>query len=315
MHVSVDEIRENDTWDEHLSYASDFIAYPFSTPELETRVFRASIHALSQKGASILVARSSSQIVGLIALEKQEWDSTHFGFPIGRIAAMAVLPGPHAPIIATTLIREIYSTSAARDLAFLSARIDVEDYACIHALEEHGFRFRDVALTFAYQKRQKVETLRSLNPVRPAVLSDIDTLVKIATRAFEQDRFHRDPRFPKEKADMVYGNWVQNSFKKEDPVWVALKDGTPIGFITYGQKASLYAEARTSIMGHGLMVVDPRAIGAAISLVQATFEDVRLHRDAGEYDVLLHNAAVMRIYQRFHLPIVRRRATFHYWAS
>lgn len=68
--------------------------------------------------------------------------------------------------------------------------------------------------------------------------SDIPAVVRLGRECFTLDRFHLDKRLSKEQANGIYERWTENDCKgRAERVWVARKNGTPIGFIALRRRA------------------------------------------------------------------------------
>jgi len=68
---------------------------------------------------------------------------------------------------------------------------------------------------------------------RPARASDTPALRAMAMTAHKDSRFWKDPRFPRERCEELYGTWIERSIQGwADAVFVAEMEGSPVGYIT-----------------------------------------------------------------------------------
>lgn len=120
--------------------------------------------------------------------------------------------------------------SALRSLSpvFAYAKVDTGDVASLWALNEHGFRVVDAALTLEGSARIDA----SGNNLRLAGPDDRDPVGAIAASSFRYSRFHIDPLIPLEMAHALKAEWATNFFKgtRGDGMVVAERDGRVVGF-------------------------------------------------------------------------------------
>ena len=91
------------------------------------------------KGGYVLVAKNDNQLVGLISLERSEWDSKHFGIQISKIKHLLSVGNYLEP---TNIKRRLISSLLAMCkelLLHVSVRVNKEDLSSIHALESKRF--------------------------------------------------------------------------------------------------------------------------------------------------------------------------------
>lgn len=161
------------------------------------------------------------------------WDSDTFGMNVYELkcgkkrteelsnqlaAGLESLPADRACLVAARLAP--FQTGIAADLA------------------RNGFYYAETMLDFEL-------SLARLNPIirdkavagrycfRPAAPGDLQAARAMAQDAFAWDRFHLDENLPREKADLRYAQWVENSFRDGTSVFVLEKGEPPdvIGFI------------------------------------------------------------------------------------
>lgn len=142
--------------------------------------------------------RTASKAIDLLA-----WDTTHFGFPVGRVKT------PDLPARIVDAVRE----ADAAAVRCLTALIDAGDTASIGAAEGAGFRCFDV----------RTELERPVRPDAPPV-DGVETaseesfprLEPIARTRFSGSRFYADPHFPEDLVEELYVAWLRRGFRDED---------------------------------------------------------------------------------------------------
>lgn len=179
-------------------------------------------------------------------IEKLDWDTRHFGVPMGRFN-WPEGNQPHAESVTA-------ATQQAKQLGLkqLMARAHPSEMEKIHALQSAGFHLVDTLITLEVDLRKNPpkerENSRFILPptltINKATENDIPRLEALAEDAFADstiwlDRFHADPKISKEKANALYAQWVRNSVAPKssstsmaDCTFMAEVSGTLAGFLT-----------------------------------------------------------------------------------
>jgi hypothetical protein len=279
---------------------------------LNTYLLRKLLNFSENSQNYILLCEDKNEIKGLIGFTFLEWDSKIFGIKMGKIEYLIATGDYHYCFkIKNRLLKETLNICRERKIKHLSCRIDAEDISGIHALENNNFVLMDTLVTFTFNRhKHKIPNIKTIYPVRKCKSEDLPILIEIAKNAFSNDRFHLDPYLSNEKANILFGEWIKNSFGK-DPIFVATRNNIPVGFLTYKLYKDLAQITNFKIMGRGLMAVERSAKGAIVSLMKATFEDVYKNYDCVEYDTRLTNREVIKLCKKFSLELVKIRYTFH----
>lgn len=294
---------------------NDFRAYRALSKDAFKKYLFYRIKNLLEGNNKAIIAEDGKETVGLVILEFLPWDTKHFRMKMARISyLMANKDYSQALAIKNKLLSSLFELCRKEKIVYLSCRIDINDISSIHALEMNGFRLMDTLVTFAFIKgKHKIPEIKTIYPVRKCRAKDLPHLMEIAEKSFTDDRFHLDPCILKEKADSLYSEWIKNSFEQKETIFVAVSGNKPRGFLTYKLYKDLAKITGYKIMGRGLMAVEREAKGAIISLMKATFKDVRKNYDCVEYDTRLNNYEVIHICQKLGLDLVRAKYTFHKW--
>jgi ribosomal protein S18 acetylase RimI-like enzyme len=144
--------------------------------------------------------------------------------------------------------------------------IPAHEQADIHRAEEGGARVMDVRV-----KLEHTLGVRAVTNTRRAEDKDTEQIVKIARSAFRGlTRFYADPRFPDERCDDLYENWVRDSLSG----WAATTivhpwNGKIGGFIT--------VHLDDDVASIGLIAVAKKAqgngLGKALTLAAINWAD------------------------------------------
>jgi GNAT superfamily N-acetyltransferase len=219
-----------------------------------------------------------------------DWDSEHFGFPIARVNG-ETLDRERAEAVDDWCldqgIRCLYLLTGAGDAE--SARV----------ASERGYRVVD----------QRVTIRHSLDPpardplldgwrIRDATADDLETLCELAARSHHDTRFYFDGRFPAERCDDLYREWVRRGFRDESrQIRVPELDGAIAGYQVIGPPAPggervldlLAIDDRQRGKGVGRMLLSDsvawlgsRGAEAVVTVLQArNVASTRLHEQVG----------------------------------
>ena len=115
---------------------------------------------------------------------------------------------------------------------FIYTKIPVGDIACIHLLENEGFRLIDTNIAFE-RPIGKDEVISSNITVRFARAEDEAQVRHIAGNSITFSRFHLDPRITNKIAKSLKEEWAGNYFhgKRGNKMVVVEKDGHIAGFL------------------------------------------------------------------------------------
>lgn len=153
------------------------------------------------------------------------WDSNHFGFPIGRLLPTSV---SDAELLDATRTADL---SGIRCLYWLSDPDDSQ----VALGESAGFKVVDVRVELAANVGSRAPDRDEATTLREAGESDLVALKSLASRSHRNTRFYTDGSFPTDRADALYGTWIEKSFK--DPRQDVLTSGPvgePSGYIAFG---------------------------------------------------------------------------------
>ncbi len=268
--------------------------------------------------ASVLVVNKNGELVGFTYTGYSRWDSHHFGFKIAKlVVAFRKLERNHMVKPRLMLIREAVNLASRRGFKCVICRINTTDITTIHVLESEKFQLMDILTTFTFKFRNRQEkifdelTNKNNIVIRPFKSTDITNLKEIAQESFSTDHFHMDPRFPKEKVDDLYAEWVNNCCNKNraDTVLVAQCGLKTAGFITCkATKPHNYGVIE-------LVAVHPafQGVGVGSGLLKKALSWFSKRVNEVYVGTQITNIPAIRLYQRAGFRFSKSEATFHRW--
>lgn len=164
----------------------------------------------------------------LLALRISPWDSEHFGFPLAQLHVLLTTATPDLP----DLLAEVLAHARAANVRVLTTRVNGDQLAVLHALEDHGFRYYDDAIWPVVA----VENLQvQVDPrVRMARTADRPRLLELAQKwTYPRGHFYCDPRFDRDAVDRLYAKWLQTALDQQTPIAVIESAGVVQGFFQF----------------------------------------------------------------------------------
>jgi RimJ/RimL family protein N-acetyltransferase len=313
--ISREQLKNINNLVEHYPF-NDYRYYRFPKDKLVEYLRQCIKHSIADDHNHLFVASDKGIVVGMAVLNFLPWDTEHFGFSMAQIRyLMADGDYARAHSIKVRLIAFISSYCKEEGTVHISGRVDAEDISSIHALESSGFKLVDTLVKYVFNcHKHRIYAVKDLCKVRMFKDQDLLILKEIARVAFTKDRFHSDPGFDRKKADELHVKWLEDLCRGEhERIFVAERNGRPIGFLAFRLKKELEKLMGCKIGGHGLNAVSFQAKGAYPSLVKALLQDSILHYDYLEFDTQVKNYEVLKVWQRFGFDFKRAQYTFHKW--
>ncbi len=276
---------------------------------------------ISRKG-SVFVAVEQGKIIGLISLEKSDWDSNHFGIDIFKISHLYATGDYFESFnVKQKLISHLQTKCLSNLSLHISTRVYKEDLSSIHSLESKSFQMMDVLVTYLFdlRKQNRVKTENQTH-VRPFKKEEIPQLAEIARICFEDnpnatDRFHADPTLPKEKSGELYVKWLIDSCNDLSAnILVAEVDGKPVGFNISNLYKPLADESGIRVGAVTLTAVksSERNKLAATSMLNASLDWFADKVDIVETGGQVSNYAIQRAWTKAGFHIARAQCTFRW---
>jgi len=273
------------------------------------------------------VATKSGEIVGFAGLSPSPWESNHFGIPMAGVPYLFARGGRDERVaIAGALLDAVEREARSQGVRHLRGACDIEDTALLLALQARGYLLVDTLLTYISDNQRppaappridpafSFETYRKedLGRIKPEEIEHISQFMRDAYRI---DRFHADPRLPREKCHEVYVEWFRNTFKGEwaDGVHLIRREGRVVGFLGFQYFHEIEKRYGSKIIGRGLSAVLPEGRGGYSALTHATVNLCPYGSRHAEFDTQIQNFAVINVWIKHGLSFARGRYTLHRW--
>jgi dTDP-4-amino-4,6-dideoxy-D-galactose acyltransferase len=233
-----------------------------------------------------------------------DWDTNHFGFPVGRIAA----------VIADEELEAALSQARTCGYRLLYWATAVDRTPTLRLLDEFGGRLVDRKVTFARSLSADDQPTKAcaaaILPYQATKHSS--ELFALAVAAGAYSRFAIDPRIPREKFERLYEIWIERSMRGEiaDAVLVARDSAT-------GPIAGMITVKVTDGVGNiGLVAVaaSHRGRGLGSQLMDAA-HCWMISRGATKTTVVTQavNSPACRLYERAGYAIEQAETLYHFW--
>jgi ribosomal protein S18 acetylase RimI-like enzyme len=276
------------------------------------------IHYSLEKGSFVLLAEENSNVLGLLAGGKSEWDSKHFEIDIANIRYLFTLGDYYEKKLLT---KELLSyLSAISKLMLVITRSHTEDTPLIHALQDNSFQLMDTLVTYYFDFKNKISDFKETCRIEP-LEDEMPELINIAKTSFSEtkvaaDHFHADHRLDEAKSDALYERWIEEACKDKDGVVLVAKiDNHAVGFTTCKINYRLNSNSNKSIGTMVLSAVSPEYRQAQVytSMIQAGLRWFSDKVDIVDLGTQIGNYSVQRAWSRLGFRIVRSQYTWHKW--
>lgn len=228
-----------------------------------------------------------------------DWDSAFFGRKIAALTKQASDEDGFEWVV---------EAARAQGVECVYVLSDENDHAAIRALNALGARLVDMRLTF--ERALTPSDAPAALDIRNARPEDVPALRALAGSSHGTSRFYVDGRFPRERCDEMFAQWIENSCNGwADVVRVAEFEGRVAGYAT--------GHAREKSRGEiGLVAVDPRAQGHGLGtrLVATMLSDLHGLGLANATVVTQgRNITAQRLYQNRGFRPSRVQTWHHMW--
>jgi len=259
-----------------------------------------------------LLAKKPHRALGLVVSENADWDTTHFGKRMGKMT-LAIFDDTVGHAQRSKLIRDSFEDS---ELDMVTARVNLGDFATIHALEAEGAILTDVLFSFRFDTTSSNAIITgSKEEIGLARRNDAKALIKLGGSVFTIDRFHADPHIPSKASDQLYSKWVANSLRGlADVVLVARVHEEIAGFITC-KLHQINEDCKYGVID--LVAVSPsyRGKGIGSHLVRSALDWFRPRVPTVYVGTQGANLGAIRLYEKSGFSHVCSEATLHLWSQ
>jgi len=268
---------------------------------------------------------ASGETNGFIVYNDSPWDSNITGRRVGMVEHLAVRgDGPEAGPILHVLIEKLTRTLADRGTQCLVCKVQSNEWAAIHTLEQSGFLLMDTLLDFVFDfSRASIEEIPAGRKdealkIRRAKAADLPVLMAMSEKVFAPyfGRFHADPQMPAGTATRIYAEWVRSAFAgRADWILVAEVDSKTAGYGIWRKPLDIEERHSLSVAHYDLAAVDPQFRGGGL-WAALMLDGMQIARDFAQYvigPVHVSNHPVQHILQKFGWNIAGARHSFHKW--
>lgn len=164
-----------------------------------------------------------------------EWETSLLGRKLGRIECVDSIRDINSGAEALGAIEQ---HAAASGFSLMTARVNVDHFTVVWALEAAGFVTADVGVTFEYDLAKTAGLLAPHTPndliLRQARHDDLPALQHFVDGLFLNSYYYVTPFFSRSEADLLYRAWITNCVEhgRADRVLLAERSGHVLGFIT-----------------------------------------------------------------------------------
>ena len=215
--------------------------------------------------------------------EYQEFDTAVLGLKTAKIIFID-------PSDLHTHIAALLKDLKNHGILYATYRFPAVDFPLIHALERHKFHLIDILVSLSLDlKNFKISHVDGEHIVKP-LATDHEELIRLASHVFSFNRYFNDPLIPQERAQAVFGKWVENSLsgKVADEVLV-YKEEKILGFITLQKKGHI------PLIG---VAQEARGKGIAKKLILSAIRRfVEMNLEKTEIETQLINTPALRAYE------------------
>ena len=270
-----------------------------------------------------LATDESGALVGFAGPECLDFDSAALNTPSGRLAFVVTKPGEYFDTrpIADALVKASMEWLKGRGIVFTNIRTAALELPTIHAVESAGFYLVDNGFTAIYHKDNVPDYIKGSFDIRLFAEKDLPVVMEILAGAYHTDRFHLDPKIPKEAAEALYKVWVHHScMSPKDQEWVLIAErkGVVKGFFQYEYNHEFSEATGIGLFTYGpaAVVRDKTALGAYYSLLSFAINDSVMR--GGTYAMTRIPFAIQPILKltlRLGPSFMSNDLTFHHWVK
>jgi len=236
--------------------------------------------------------------------ERLQWDSTFFGFPVGRVVSRSLSPAEAGRVV----------TWATREgVRCVYCLVDGGDVETHHAVEQAGFRFADSRVQLEWLHDPAIVTAAgsAADLVGPCRDADHPALARIARNAHDQSRFYRDRHFPRERCDALYEQWILGDCAGAAAVVLVARSPAPVGYVSCHVRGA--ACGSIGLLG---VASTARRRGVGQALVGSALAWFAT-RGIGSVEIITqgHNVEALRLYQRNGFRTRAVKFWWHLWPT
>jgi ribosomal protein S18 acetylase RimI-like enzyme len=281
--------------------------------------------SLANESSIAFVSVISGTINGFVVYNESPWDSEITGRHIGTVEHLAVARGdPAAAEILHGLIGELTRSLGDRGTQCVVCKVQTNELAVVHALEQRGFLLMDTLQDFVFDSaRSPIEEINSPHrdkqlTIRRANPADLAALMAISEKAFANyfGRYHADPQMLPGTPKKIYTEWVRAAFSGwADWILVAEVAGKIAGYGLWRKPLEIEKKNLLGVAHYDLAAVDPEFRGRGLYTALA-LDGMDIARNYAQYlvgPVHVSHYPVQHNLQKLGWRISAARHSFHKW--
>lgn len=231
-----------------------------------------------------------------------EWDSSFFGYPIGKIEASS---------ISEKELSGLVKEAKGKNIHLIYLFTNPHDQESIRAAKKADAKLVDQKVTFSKEINGSGSLPETENHIREFE-SPVPTeqLIKLAIQSGLYSRYKLDSGFKNNEFEKLYSAWITNSVNKQlaDHNFVYVENSRELGVVT------LKLNKTTGQIG--LIAVDEHSRGKSIGkkLINAVVNKIS-EKNIHHLDVAtqLNNNDACKFYEKLGFNITRTENIYHIW--
>ncbi len=283
--------------------------------------------SLADESSIALGSVVSGTLNGFVVYNDSPWDSQITGRRLGTVKHLAVTADDRAGAgILCELIEELLRSLAKRGTQCVVCRVQSNELAAIHALEQRGFLLMDTLLDFVFDfSHTPIEAINLPRrdgqwKFRQAKAADLPDLMALSEKAFSGyfGRYHADPQMPPGTATRIYTEWVRSAFEGwADWIVVAEVEDRIAGYGLWRKVLESEEKPSPGVAFCDIVAIDLEFRGRGLS-APLMLEGMGIARDFAQYligPVHVSNYPLQHSLQKLGWRISAARNSFHKWLS
>lgn len=234
----------------------------------------------AKAGAEVRVCRRGEDYLAILGLERQDWDSRHFGVECARLSPYGISGGlsrAEQSEIHEAMLRLGIEWARSNNIKVLQRRLLSSRSSEITILEDLGFHLVDNVVTLAAPIKHVLSLIQKQESglsFRPPAKHQLGALVAMTRGVFPHSRFVNDRVLRADLGDELYLKWLATVFgdvvgggagaSAEQGIIVATMKEQIVGYVAYQVERALAPVLGECIGAIELIVVDAAHQGMRI---------------------------------------------------
>ena len=213
--------------------------------------------AVADDASRVTVGRSGNDAQALAVVKPLPWDTEVLGRPVFSLEYLLFDRAADVDAVVEVVRAAVRGIdSASGSLLYKTSSADVPALA---AIGRAGFDLLTIHLDHLFDTKLAAEGSHDLDGYEfgEAREDEVEAIGEVSAHNYAlTDRFTVDPLVPPERVPEVYRQWAMNSVRGfADLVWVARRDGVPVGFGTWSIQRGLAEATGVTVAWNGLASV------------------------------------------------------------